>query len=121
MDSVATSTPQSCPHTMWLDKKKFCTDTIMAMTRHCRTPYTSGCGEGRPTFSRQQECRLFLKGGRQLSISIISNIYAFSNSLLKLCEMFTCPTCKQREIEKTGSIISQLFLAEPNQICKLNV
>lgn len=34
------------------------------------------------------------------------NYYAFINVVMKLCEIIACPTCKQRERRKTGTLTS---------------
>jgi hypothetical protein len=64
--------------------------------RHCRVPCASGCRGGRATFTGQEYVLLF-KGGRRLSTNMetaLKNVYAFSNIVVKLCEIFICPTSR---------------------------
>jgi hypothetical protein len=66
------------------------------MKKHCRRPCASGCRGEKATFTGR-EYRLLFKGGRRLSAKIetaLGEKFAFSNVVLKFCEILKWPTCK---------------------------
>jgi hypothetical protein len=93
-------------------KKKACEDTIMPVMRHCRTLCASSGRGGRATFTRQ-DYRFLFRGGRRLSTKIentFKNYYTFSYGVVKVCEIFRCPTYKQHAIKKKEALLSDCSL-----------
>jgi len=89
--TVLTSHP-SHSHLFGTLKKEIYEDTIRPVKRHCILPCVNGCRGEIPTFTGWEYLLIF-KGGRRLPKrmdSIMKNIYAFNNIVVKLCEMFLC-------------------------------
>jgi len=83
-------------------EKKVCKDTIMPMIRHCRMSYASGCRRGTGSLTGD-EYRFLFKDRRMLTKeTTLNGNYAFSNTVVKFCGIFTYIICKQQEIKNRG-------------------
>jgi hypothetical protein len=80
--------------------KEACEDTIMPMRKHCRMLSSSGFRE-RAAFTVWK----YTLAQRSKMETTLKNDYVFSNDVVKFCEIFSCPICKEHEI-KLGFINS---------------
>jgi hypothetical protein len=69
-----------------------CEDSITPVTRHCRMLSASGCSRGRATFGGCLWMLLFIGEKRQSTKmdTTLKNVCAFSNVVVKFCEIFMC-------------------------------
>ena len=73
--------------------------TIMPIIRHCRMPFVSSCRRGTGSFTL-----LFKDGRMSTKETTLNGNYAFSNTAVKFCGIFTCIIFKQHEIKNRGII-----------------
>jgi len=83
-------------------RKKVCKDIIMPMTRHCMMPYVSDSRRGTGTLNGGENRLLFKDGRMSTKETTLNGNYAFSNTVVKFCGIFTRVICKQHKIKNRG-------------------
>jgi hypothetical protein len=77
----------------------------MPMTRHCIMPYyVSDSRRGTGTLNGGENRLLFNDGRMLTKETTLNGNYAFSNTVVKFCGIFTCVICKQHEIKNKDII-----------------
>ena len=94
-------------------KERACRGTITPMMRHHRMPWVSDYRGGRATFT-EQEYMLLLEGWRREATKMeitLKNNCAFSNVVVKLCEILTCHL-ERAWVTKYGLLLSDCLLSQ---------